>query len=261
MDSSAAAAEKDETQVKGVPAAEDGDTPDECAGHTTAPNDEDTWVIHFSLNDRTCLASKSDMSKQSDDADRQKGATKTGKMNWKCEYSSGCLCTFLILSKIAVCMPGMFREYKRDFVKPAQCLNKGRAYIMSGTDYYASLDMYDVAVFALATVGAKGRLLCGWAERPPNATDEDVSTLSTKAFSSLLSSPQGIQIVHHIIDTNCPEWDLSNSSDAIDFAMFLTLLRTKHFPDIVRRFEEKRTQFVADWRSGNVERFRWTMLQ
>ncbi|KAL1732414.1 hypothetical protein EV714DRAFT_187474, partial [Schizophyllum commune] len=227
VDSSAAAAEKDETQVRGVPAAEDRDTPDESAGHTTAPNDEDTWEIHFSLNDRTCLASKSDMSKQSDDADRQEGATKTGKMNWK-----------------SMCMPGMFREYKRDFVKPAQGLNQGRAYIMSGTDYYASLDMYDVAVFALATVGAKGRLLCGWAERPPNVTDKD-----------------GIQIVHHIIDTNCPEWDLSNSSDAIDFAMFLTLLRTKHFPDIVRRFEEKRSQFVADWRSGNVERFRWTMLQ
>ncbi|KAI5833064.1 hypothetical protein K523DRAFT_266356 [Schizophyllum commune Tattone D] len=151
----------------------------------------------------------------------------------------------------SVCLPILYREYKRGRVHPLQGMNQARIYLTSATDYYASLDMYDIPVFALATVGGKGRLLCGWAEKvpPPN-----------------LSNPYdwdkdpAITIRHRIVDTNCPEWDLSNSSDAIDFASFLTLLRTKHIPRVVEEFNKRRAQFVADWRDpAKRSRFEWTM--
>ncbi|KAI0633055.1 hypothetical protein C8Q77DRAFT_1158485 [Trametes polyzona] len=139
----------------------------------------------------------------------------------------------------SVCLPILFREYKRSLVNPLQGMNQARIYILSATAFYASLDMYGVVVFAVATVGSKGRLLCGWAEKAPKGKIPAV--------------------VHRIIDSNCPEWDLGNSSDAIDFATFLALLRTKHIPDVVARFEATREAFVNDWRNGNRERFHWTM--
>ncbi|KAI0633063.1 hypothetical protein C8Q77DRAFT_1158493 [Trametes polyzona] len=139
----------------------------------------------------------------------------------------------------SVCLPILFREYKRSLVNPLQGMNQARIYILSATAFYASLDMYGVVVFAVATVGSKGRLLCGWAEKAPEG-----------------SIPA---VVHRIIDSNCPEWDLGNSSDAIDFATFLALLRTKHIPDVVARFEATREAFVNDWRNGNRERFHWTL--
>lgn len=53
---------------------------------------------------------------------------------------------------------------------------------------------------------------------------------------------------------------MSNSSDAIDFASFLTLLRTKHIPRVVEEFNKRRAQFVADWRDpAKRSRFEWTM--
>ncbi|TRM61389.1 hypothetical protein BD626DRAFT_406149, partial [Schizophyllum amplum] len=144
----------------------------------------------------------------------------------------------------ALCLPIFYREYKRGRVHPLQGLNQARTYLISAISFYAALDMYDVVVFALATVGLKGHLLCGWGEKVVNS-GPDASV---------------VEFVHHIVDTNCPEWDLSDSSDAIDFASFLMLLRTEHIPDVVRQFEAKRAKFVADWRDeGKRARFRWTM--
>ncbi|KAL1745080.1 hypothetical protein HDZ31DRAFT_73814 [Schizophyllum fasciatum] len=169
----------------------------------------------------SCAPSTDDVPQQ-----QTKRAYKIELTNWKC-----------------ICLPILFREYKRGWIDPLQGLNQARIYILSGTDYYATMDMFGVVVFAIATVGAKGRLLCGWAEKNKDS-----------------SSP--IRVIHHIIDTNCPEWDLSNSSDAIDFAIFLTLLRTQHIPDVVRRFEQVRPDFVGKWRAGrdSRKRFHWSMV-
>ena len=72
-------------------------------------------------------------------------------------------------------MPVLYREYKRRRVHPLQGANQARIYLTSESHYYAALEMYDVPVFALATVGGKGRLLCGWAEKvsPPNPKNPD----------------------------------------------------------------------------------------
>ncbi|KAL1754823.1 hypothetical protein FB107DRAFT_291390 [Schizophyllum commune] len=160
----------------------------------------------------------------------------------------------------SVCLPVLYREYKRGRVHPLQGANQARIYLTSASHYYAALEMYDVPVFALATVGGKGRLLCGWAEKvsPPNPKNPDDANKDPASIA--LSSCLAITVRHHIVDTNCPEWDLSNSSDAIDFASFLTLLRTTHIPRVVEEFNKRRAQFVADWRDpAKRSRFRWTM--
>uniref|UniRef100_D8PTW8 Uncharacterized protein n=1 Tax=Schizophyllum commune (strain H4-8 / FGSC 9210) TaxID=578458 RepID=D8PTW8_SCHCM len=160
----------------------------------------------------------------------------------------------------SVCLPVLYREYKRGRVHPLQGANQARIYLTSASHYYAALDMYDVPVFALATVGGKGRLLCGWAEKvsPPDPRNPDDANKDPASIA--LSSCLAITVRHHIVDTNCPEWDLSNSSDAIDFASFLTLLRTTHIPRVVEKFNKRRAQFVADWRDpAKRSRFEWTM--
>ncbi|KAL1745078.1 hypothetical protein HDZ31DRAFT_63485 [Schizophyllum fasciatum] len=148
----------------------------------------------------------------------------------------------------SVCLPILYREYKRGRVHPLQGLNQARIYISSGTHYFSTMNMFNIPVFALATVGKKARLLCGWAEK------EEAPGPSTR------SKGEAYTIRHRIIDSNCPEWDLSNSSDAIDFASFLALLRTKHVPYVVREFKKQEAAFVADWRDPSKrERFFWTM--
>ena len=77
---------------------------------------------------------------------------------------------------IAVCLPILFREYKRSLVSPLQGLNQARIYLLSAAAFFAALDMFEVAVFAIATVGSKGRLLCGWAEKV-TPSDHSVSVL------------------------------------------------------------------------------------
>ena len=80
---------------------------------------------------------------------------------------------------IAVCLPILFREYKRSLVSPLQGLNQSRIYLLSAAAFLAALDMFEVAVFAIATVGSKGRLLCGWAEKVM-PSDNSVSVLQMR---------------------------------------------------------------------------------
>ncbi|EPQ55244.1 hypothetical protein GLOTRDRAFT_138855 [Gloeophyllum trabeum ATCC 11539] len=151
----------------------------------------------------------------------------------------------------SVYLPILYCEYKHGRIHPLQGLNQARVYVSSGTKYYETMGMFDVPVFAIATVGTKGRLLCGWAEQvpAPDPTREE----------DIMKDP-AIKVIHRIADTNCPEWDLRSSSDAIDFASFLTLLRTRHIPDVVRIFNQKRAEYLEAWRDESKrERFWWTM--
>ncbi|KAI0776990.1 hypothetical protein BD413DRAFT_491053 [Trametes elegans] len=78
------------------------------------------------------------------------------------------------------------------------------------------------------------------------------ATRKTKLARSRLPS-----FVHHIIDTNRPEWDLSDSSSAVDLSMFLILLCTRRVPEVVNAFKSNRQAFVEDGRAGRHEHFSW----
>lgn len=52
----------------------------------------------------------------------------------------------------------------------------------------------------------------------------------------------------HIADTNCPQWDISNTVEAIRFAVFLVNLRTTHCEALVAKFQAVQESFMEEWK-------------
>ncbi|TRM59144.1 hypothetical protein BD626DRAFT_585809 [Schizophyllum amplum] len=140
-------------------------------------------------------------------------------------------------------LPIIYFEYKRGQASPSQGMNQARFYLLAAISFYAAIGMFNVVVFAVATVGSKGRLLCAWAK---------------KGDPKWTANQEKIDVLHHIIDTNCPEWDLADSSAMIRFATFLVLLRERYVPKVVEQFDKEK--FQAAWRA-DPSQFDWTMHQ
>ncbi|KAK1217831.1 hypothetical protein PQX77_019504 [Marasmius sp. AFHP31] len=67
-------------------------------------------------------------------------------------------------------------------------------------------------------------------------------------------------------DTNCPEWNISDPTDALKFAIFLIRLRTQYRKQLVERFKEVFDEPLSDVKEATgsnkkaQQRFRWKSL-
>ncbi|KAL1748255.1 hypothetical protein HDZ31DRAFT_71676 [Schizophyllum fasciatum] len=89
--------------------------------------------------------------------------------------------------------------------------------------------IHDFPIFAIATVGAKGRLLAAWGEYVTISVGfEDRSVFVTR-----------------LADTNCPEWDISDRGELFRLALFLIHLRDIWSKRLVAKFD--RRSFREEW--------------
>ncbi|KAL1700513.1 hypothetical protein EV121DRAFT_273048, partial [Schizophyllum commune] len=123
--------------------------------------------------------------------------------------------------------------------------NQARFYLVSAIYFYAALGIYDLAVFAIANNGHRGYLLSAWGSRP----DGGQSILTTKA-----NYEERADVIINIADSNCPEWDISQVTDAM-----------LHAPKVAQEFENIREGFNKAWEAtkskGQATRLMWTAKQ
>ncbi|KAK7045522.1 hypothetical protein VNI00_007354 [Paramarasmius palmivorus] len=144
-------------------------------------------------------------------------------------------------------------EYKKGAENILAGMNQARFYLVSACRYLASLGIFDFPVFAVATQGFKGRLLCAWSI-PPDSENH-------KADGGISAMYDGV----YMADTNCPEWDITDPSQAVKFAMFLISLKNNYVPELLKKFKEVEEDIKAelakmdDKVAGAGERFKWAV--
>ncbi|KAL1741832.1 hypothetical protein HDZ31DRAFT_44573 [Schizophyllum fasciatum] len=115
-----------------------------------------------------------------------------------------------------------------------------RMRLVSCVRFYEAIGIYDLVVFALATEGSCVHLLCGWGSKPAQEEHDG--------------------LVVSIADTNCPVWDLRDSTQAIRFCVFLTRLADAHACKVREAFQACKQDFKQAWNAdANAPRFQWTM--
>ncbi|KAL1745419.1 hypothetical protein HDZ31DRAFT_63167 [Schizophyllum fasciatum] len=151
-------------------------------------------------------------------------------------------------------MPAVWQENKRPEEKFFQSFNQGRNYLLSSVRFYACLGMYNIEVFAVATVGHVGLLLFAWGEKPSETTKARVQSSSFTKLKGLQHTDVNI----YIADVNCPQFEIAHEADAIRYRTFLTQLRDTQAQKIHDAFEKVREEFVSEWRKNpSARRFRW----
>ncbi|KAL1745418.1 hypothetical protein HDZ31DRAFT_63165 [Schizophyllum fasciatum] len=137
-------------------------------------------------------------------------------------------------------LPVLWMEDQATHSSLTRAYERARTHLLSSVRFYASMGIYDLAVFAVVSSGYNGILLCAWGSKPPTtAEDTDVIT--------------------NIVDTNCPRWDISDPSQAIRFQIFISRLRDVHARKVREAFEAQRPEFLQAWRADpDAPRFRWT---
>jgi len=75
-------------------------------------------------------------------------------------------------SILALIVPLLFMEYKHGLKNPKAGMNQAKFYLISGVSFLASLGIFEIPLFAVATVGSVGRLLSAWG-RPGERLSDD----------------------------------------------------------------------------------------
>ncbi|KAL1685351.1 hypothetical protein GGG16DRAFT_118954 [Schizophyllum commune] len=183
------------------------------------------------------------------------------------------------------------REDKKfDQKQLSQVFNQARYSIFSGARYLAQFGVYDVPVFAVATIGYTGYLLFGWG-RKINATartkpkaGEGLKAGSESKKSLDLPPMRGskkgkrnegsiesykvpnepiIDVDVYIADTNCPKFNICDEPAAIRFLTFLNQLRDVHSLELHRNLRDKQAAFLEEWQGSKARsskyprRFDW----
>lgn len=104
--------------------------------------------------------------------------------------------------------------------------------------------------------------MCGWSFlREGTLISDDHVTVRASCSESRLHTSQNIiddDIV--IADTNCPVWDVRDSSQAIRLCAFLLQLRHTHLPRLREAFEARKDAFMRHWMADpDASRFQWTL--
>ncbi|TRM68572.1 hypothetical protein BD626DRAFT_565399 [Schizophyllum amplum] len=97
-------------------------------------------------------------------------------------------------------LPCIWLEDTTQYTDFTEAFSQARYRLLSSVRFYAALGIYDLEVFAVATVGSYGHLLCGW------GTKEEHDSEYT-------------DVLVNIADINCPIWDLRDCSQIIRFFM------------------------------------------
>ncbi|KAI5891373.1 uncharacterized protein SCHCODRAFT_02668732 [Schizophyllum commune H4-8] len=128
-------------------------------------------------------------------------------------------------------------QYKKPNEDFGTVFNQSRLDLTNNVKYLDRLGIQGLPVFAIAAVGCKGYLLSAWGEKGQDF--KDVTRV-------------------RIADSNCPQWDLSNKSQALRLALFLLNLREAWHELVVQKFNEVRPAFEAKWASDAAS-FDWKM--
>ncbi|KAL1685352.1 hypothetical protein GGG16DRAFT_66467, partial [Schizophyllum commune] len=145
-------------------------------------------------------------------------------------------------SSSEILLPYLWIEDDTYDLNPRQTFHRARSLIFSTVRFYLAIGIYDVPVFALVTVGSCAHLMCGWSFlREGTPISDDHVTIRTSY-------------------TNCPVWDLRDSSQAIRLCAFLLQLRHTHLPRLREAFEARRVAFMRHWMADpDASRFQWTL--
>ncbi|KAL1748269.1 hypothetical protein HDZ31DRAFT_60463 [Schizophyllum fasciatum] len=123
----------------------------------------------------------------------------------------------------------LFLEYKKGLESPIQGINQAIHYLIDGVYNLNAAGIHDFPIFAIAAVGARGRLLAAWGEYETI----EVGFAKRSVF------------VTRLADTNCPEWDISDRCELFRLALFLIHLRDHWSKRLVEKFD--RTSFREEW--------------
>ncbi|KAJ7455977.1 hypothetical protein B0H11DRAFT_2322162 [Mycena galericulata] len=102
-------------------------------------------------------------------------------------------------------LPHAVVEYKKHSHSDSKGLNQGRFYLISVVSFYAALGIVDRPFYGLVTSGDRGAILMAWKSKPE-------SELAKRAEI-------------YIMERNVCRMDISNPSEAFQFATFLIRLR------------------------------------
>ncbi|KAK1226900.1 hypothetical protein PQX77_010116 [Marasmius sp. AFHP31] len=159
----------------------------------------------------------------------------------------------------SILLPFLFMECKKELGDPATVVIRAEFSLVSAIRFLAALGIFEMPTFAVATEGAVGRLICGWGR--------SIKQVDPLFPFSERKQPFETENSHNVLimmaDTNCPEWNISDPTDALKFSIFLIRLRTVYRKQLVERFEEVFDKLLGDVREaigGNKEaqqRFRW----
>ncbi|KAI5828583.1 hypothetical protein K523DRAFT_276462 [Schizophyllum commune Tattone D] len=130
--------------------------------------------------------------------------------------------------------PAIFFEYKSDSKDIAACFNQARFDLIAALKHLDSRGIHNFPVFAVVVVDTVGHLITAWTEKD-NGTN-----------------------IHKIMDTNCPQFDIAESSQALRYATFLVqicTLWTEKFDVLERRAQAR----LDRWWKPNSRRWRWKM--
>ncbi|KAI5828586.1 hypothetical protein K523DRAFT_353306 [Schizophyllum commune Tattone D] len=128
--------------------------------------------------------------------------------------------------------PAIFFEYKSDSKDIAACFNQARFDLIDALKHLDSRGIHNFPVFAVVVVDTVGHVITAWSEKGTN--------------------------VHKIMDTNCPQFDIAEPSQALRYATFLVqvcTLWTEKFDALERRTQEK----LDEWWKPKSRGWRWKM--
>ncbi|KAJ8089251.1 hypothetical protein PM082_014499 [Marasmius tenuissimus] len=159
----------------------------------------------------------------------------------------------------SILLPFLFMEYKKGLGDPAAGVIQAEFYLVSAIRFLATLGIFEMPAFAVATEGAVGRLICGWGRSIKQV--DPISPFIGR--EKPLETENSHNVLIMMADTNCPEWNISDPTDALKFAIFLIRLRTEYRRQLVERFKEVFDQLLSDVKEATggdkkaQQRFRW----
>lgn len=152
----------------------------------------------------------------------------------------------LVVKRLAILFAILLVEFKKGLVSPLQGINQAIHYIEDSVYNLNAAGIQNFPVFAIAAVGFKARLLTAWGELRKDDNENDL-------------------LVVRLADTNCPQWDICNCSEAFRLAIFLIHVRDVWSKKLAARFTEEKEQYRLDWEAIHSEdsklsgRFSWRM--
>ncbi|KAJ8089242.1 hypothetical protein PM082_014490 [Marasmius tenuissimus] len=162
----------------------------------------------------------------------------------------------------SILLPFLFLEYKKGLGNPDAGVIQAEFYVASAIRFLATMGIFEMPVFAISTVGAIGRLICGWGR----SVGEVDSVEPFKARKKPLNIKHSENVVIMMGNTNCPQWNIADATDAIRFAIFLIRLRTQYYERLVTEFKRVFDDLLRDVKAASdgdekaKDRFRWRLF-
>ncbi|KAH9856690.1 hypothetical protein C2E23DRAFT_808640 [Lenzites betulinus] len=130
--------------------------------------------------------------------------------------------------------PVVFIEYKADNADYKTCRNQARFNLVSALKYMAGRGIIGVPIFAVVAAGTVGHVISAWSEE------------------------SGRRLVLKMLDTNCPQYNIADRTQALRFATFLVQICTQWTAEFNER-ELQAQKDLPNWWKTDAPRWRWKM--